>query len=228
MAEDTTRRKRKPFYPRADAAVLSSSKSHWPPPARPQSVWPIYDPDSFDEPIAPWSQDAQEACFPPKLDEYAASPIPNEPAQNSSSTSTSTRYLRASLAENERLRLSMLWYYTRDVFDESEFLCGLREKVFLAQESTGWEFVVIGLLDVNVYIRLATIGLPLCILPRGETICAHTVIQPPGVSQTIPGAYTMYTIPCCFVNIAEPLLLLECLSPAEHVGGLEVSRMSIC
>jgi hypothetical protein len=36
-------------------------------------------------------------------------------------------------------------------------------------------------LDVNVYIRLATVGLQLAILPRGETLCAHTVTQPPGV-----------------------------------------------
>ncbi|KAF3003270.1 hypothetical protein E8E14_003981 [Neopestalotiopsis sp. 37M] len=203
MAEDTTCCKRKPFYPRADAAVLSSSKSHWPPPARPQSIWPIFDSDNFNKPIAPWSQDAQEACFPPKPDEYVASPIPNKPAQNSSGTNS--RYLRASLAENERLRLSMLWYYTCDVFDESEFLCGLQEKVHLAQESTGWEFVVIGLLDVNVYIRLATIGLPLCILPRGETICAHTVIQPPG---------SVFLLP----NMLEDWRFREC--PYVESGGL--------
>ena len=76
----------------------------------------------------------------------------------------------------------MLWYYTRDILKETgEFLSGLQEKAYLAQESTGWEFVIIGILDVNLYIRLATIGLPLAILPRGETICAHTITQPPGV-----------------------------------------------
>lgn len=75
----------------------------------------------------------------------------------------------------------MLWYYTRDILKEPEFLSGLQEKAHLAQESTGWEFAVIGILDVNFYIRLATVGLQLGILPRGETICAHTVTQPPGV-----------------------------------------------
>lgn len=78
----------------------------------------------------------------------------------------------------------MLWYYTRDIFNESEFLCGLQEKLLLAQESTGWECVVIGLLDMDVYVRLGTIGLPLAVLPRGETICAHTVTQPPRVCPT--------------------------------------------
>jgi hypothetical protein len=76
----------------------------------------------------------------------------------------------------------MLWYYTRDILNEDgEFSSGLQEKAYLAQKSAGWEFAVIGILDVNVYIRLAAIGLPLAILPRGETLCAHTVTQPPGV-----------------------------------------------
>ncbi len=76
----------------------------------------------------------------------------------------------------------MLWYYTRDILKETEFLSGLQEKAQHAQESTGWEFAVIGILDVNKYTRLATIGLPLAVLPRGEIICAHTVTQPPEVS----------------------------------------------
>jgi hypothetical protein len=76
----------------------------------------------------------------------------------------------------------MLWYYTHDILKEGDLLSGLQEKAYLAQESTGWEFVVIGILDVNFYIRLVTVGLSLGILPRGETLCAHTVTQPPGVS----------------------------------------------
>lgn len=76
----------------------------------------------------------------------------------------------------------MLWYYIRDVLQEDEFLAGLQEKAQLATESTGWEFAVAGLLDVNVYHRLATVGFPLGILPRGETICVHAVTHPHGVS----------------------------------------------
>lgn len=75
----------------------------------------------------------------------------------------------------------MLWYYGRDLGNEPELLSGLQEKVCLAQESSGWEFAIVGLLDVNVYIRLATVGVQVSILPRGETLCAHTVTQPPGV-----------------------------------------------
>lgn len=163
---------RVPFVPKADAAILTSKYA--PPPTRPQTVGPIYDRENVDQPIGPWSSDI-EMTFYPKAEAYAPASIPERPL------SFADRYLRAFLAENERIRLSMLWYYTRDILKEDELLSGLQEKAYLAQESTGWEFAVIGILDVNVYIRLATVGLELGILPRGETICAHTVTQPPGV-----------------------------------------------
>ncbi|OPB41145.1 histidine kinase HHK3 [Trichoderma guizhouense] len=170
-ASGNTRRP-KPFFPKADAAILTSR--HGLPPARPRTVWPVFDPDNVDRPIGVWTPEVEKCFYPPKVDEFAASSIPDEPM------CIPDKYLRAFLAENERLRSSMLWYYTRDILSETEFLSGLQEKAHLAQESTGWEFVVIGILDVNYYIRLASIGLPLAILPRGETLCAHTVTQPPG------------------------------------------------
>ncbi|KAM6536038.1 hypothetical protein FALCPG4_005558 [Fusarium falciforme] len=159
------------FLPKADAVLLSSERN--PPPPRPEVVGPIYDPEQIDEPTESWSQGLESCFYPPKTDPYAPSSVPEKPCP-------SPRYLRAHLAKNERLRLSMLWYYTRDIINEPELLAGLQEKACLAQESTGWEYAVIGVLDVNVYIRLATVGLELAILPRGETLCAHTVTQPPG------------------------------------------------
>lgn len=168
----STTRRRMPFFPKADAAVLSSK--HEPPPTRPQTVGPIFDPDNADRPIRPWPHDAEHAFYPRKTEAYGLEPIPDRPM------CASDRYLRAFLAKDERLRLSMLWYYTRDILKEAEFLSGLQEKAHLAKEATEWEFAVIGILDVNFYIRLATVGLPLCIIPRGEVICAHTVTQPPG------------------------------------------------
>lgn len=169
----STTRRRMPFFPKADAAVLSSK--HEPPPTRPQTVGPIFDPDNADRPIGPWPHDAENAFYPLKTEVYGPEQIPDRPM------CLSDRYLRAFLAKDERLRLSMLWYYTRDILKEVEFLSGLQEKAHLAKDATEWEFVVIGILDVNFYIRLATVGLPLCIIPRGEIICAHTVTQPPGV-----------------------------------------------
>lgn len=169
-----------PFFPKADAAILTSK--HAPPSTRPQTVGPVYDRDNADHPIGPWPSNV-ETAFYPKTAPYAPASIPEKPV------SSPHRYLRAVLAENERLRLSMLWYYTRDILKEHEFLSGLQEKAHLAQESTGWEFAVIGILDVNFYIRLATVGLQLGILPRGETICAHTVTQTPGVCCESYGVY---------------------------------------
>ena len=168
------------FFPKADAAVLSCKLA--PPPIYPQVVGPVYDPEHVDIPILPWSLDAQKTYYPSQTEAYAPAPIPDKQLH------LPGRYLRASLAKNERLRLSMLWYYTRDIFKETEFLSGLQEKVRIAQESTGWDFAIIGILDVNFYRRLATVGVPLGILPRGECLCSHTVTQPPGVCQHCIGS----------------------------------------
>ncbi|KAF5660899.1 histidine kinase [Fusarium heterosporum] len=159
------------FFPRADAGLLSSRPHNIPP--RPKNVGPIFDKDNFKTPVQPWT-DHDDSLYPPKSDPFAPASIPPEP------TCPSSKYLRTRLAKNERLRLSMLWYYARDLDSEPELLAGLQEKACLAQENSGWEYAVVGLLDVNVYIRLATVGLQLAILPRGETLCAHTVTQPPG------------------------------------------------
>ncbi|CAI6080079.1 unnamed protein product [Clonostachys chloroleuca] len=174
----STRRPGVSFFPRADAAVLSSQ--HEPLPAREQTVGPIYDPRNFDKPIDPWPLASGETLYPPKSAPFAPSSIPDKPPY------VTEPYLRAFLARNERLRLSMLWYYTRGILDEPEFRAGLQEKVQLAQESTGWEFAIVGILDINFYIRIATVGVPVSVLPRGETLCAHTVTQPPGSIFLLP------------------------------------------
>lgn len=163
------------FFPKADSALLSSTVDHNSLPPRPKAIGPIFDANNFKKPVEPWADGVQSDLYPPKEDPYAPSAIPVEPS------CPSVRYPRSRLAKNERLRLSMLWYYASDLEEEPELLAGLQEKACLAQENSGWEFAVVGLLDVNVYIRLATVGLQLAILPRGETLCAHTVTQPPGV-----------------------------------------------
>lgn len=161
------------FFPKVDEAIL---RSKYPPPsAYPDTVGPTYDLQNVDHPIKAWSPDHHNTLFPESA-AYEPSTIPEKPL------CFADQYLRASLAKNERLRLSVLWYYTCDILEDEELLSGLQEKAHLAQESTGWDYAVIGILDVNVYIRLATVGLELGMLPRGETLCAHTVTQPPSVS----------------------------------------------
>ncbi|OAL53515.1 hypothetical protein IQ07DRAFT_618956 [Pyrenochaeta sp. DS3sAY3a] len=160
------------YFPKADAAVLSSRLA--PPPSYPDDVGPIFDPHNAHIPCLPWSFNTHERNYPPQRDAFAPAIIPKNQLRSAE------RYLRACLARNERLRLSMLWYYTRDIFQEPEFLSGLQEKVCIAQESIGWECAIVGILDVNFYTRLAAVGTPLGILPRGETLCGHLVAQPPG------------------------------------------------
>lgn len=200
------------FFPKADAALLSPSLENQTLPTRPTDVGPIFDADNVNIPLAPWTPDTEPCFYPSKIDPYASASIPKEPL------CAPSRYLRAHLAKNERLRLSMLWYYGQDLGSESELLSGLQEKASLAQESSGWEFAIVGLLDVNVYIRLATVGVQLAILPRGETLCAHTVTQPPGV-WPIPSRTPL--VPANFRH-------LECISSTKYDGGLEIPRVAIC
>ncbi|PSR79602.1 histidine kinase HHK3 [Coniella lustricola] len=172
LAISSNSQRRAHFFPRADAAILSTA-GQTTSIVHPTSVGPVYDPDNADRPVDAWSDD-YEHYYPSTVDHYAPAPVPERPK------CLADRYLRASLAKNERLRLSMLWYYTRDVLTEGELLRGLQEKAYLAQDSTGWDHVIIGILDVNFFIRLVTIDVPLGILPRGETLCAHTINQPAG------------------------------------------------
>jgi len=131
MATTSGKGQRTPFFPKADAAILSAR--HGPLPTYPKAVAPVYDPNNFSKPIGPWPANVEEDFYPPPKDDFAPASVPEKPA-----ACLSDRYLRAFLAENERLRCCMLWYYTRDLLDETEFLSGLQEKTSLAQESTGW------------------------------------------------------------------------------------------
>ncbi|KAF5557149.1 histidine kinase [Fusarium phyllophilum] len=139
------------FFPKADAALLSSTVDKHSLPPRPKAVGPIFDANNFKVPIEPWTSDNDSSFYPAKPDPFSPSSIPQE-----AHCAPSSKYVRACLAKNERLRLSMLWYYARDLDNEPELLAGLQEKACLAQESSGWEYAVVGVLDVNVYIRLAT------------------------------------------------------------------------
>lgn len=167
------------FLPKADAAILRFRHQAPPQQPRPTTIGPVLDPESLDKPISVLTPEIAATLYPTPDPSVPTSTICDTPA------GFNDRYLRAFLADNERLRLSMLWYYTRGIEEEDDLLAGLQEKADLAQECTGWQFSVIGILDIDVYIRLATHGLQLGILPRGETLCAHTVTQPPGVSSRL-------------------------------------------
>ncbi|KAH7383212.1 hypothetical protein BKA66DRAFT_463353 [Pyrenochaeta sp. MPI-SDFR-AT-0127] len=166
------------FFPKADATVLQSKNS---PPlleSRPTAVAPILDVDNHDRALHAWTVEVAESVYPSQDDIWAPATIPQRSL--CATQCSADRYLFPILTRNERLRLTMLFYYTRGVLEDQELMSRLQEKVLLAQESVGWEFVIAGLLNHNTYTRMVTVGLPLAVLPRRESTCAHTVNQPPG------------------------------------------------
>jgi hypothetical protein len=110
----------------------------------------------------------------------------------------------------------MLFYYTRGAFEDRELMSRLQEKVILAKETVGWDFVIAGLLDHNTYTRMVTVGLPLAVLPRRESTCAHIVNQPPGV-----GCISSH-------RFSQLLSRADCILPPQHGGGLAVRTVTTC
>ncbi|THV84349.1 hypothetical protein D6D27_08047 [Aureobasidium pullulans] len=167
-------------FPRAEGPpTLSDVRSL---PLRPRSVGPVFDKSLASQPIAefdPSTHDLNYAKRDPTstIDEAPAHP---EDFQD--------HYLMPSLTENERLRLTLFWYYTHgsNLLEDKDFLLGLQQKLDLVQTFMGWEFAIMGLLSEHVYTRVATAGLPLAILPRRESTCSHTINQPPGSVFMLP------------------------------------------
>ncbi|KAF2130186.1 putative histidine kinase-like protein HHK3p [Dothidotthia symphoricarpi CBS 119687] len=166
---------RTPFFPKADAAVLRSKHAPPSPTSRPTAVAPLLDVENARTPLDPWSKQVAEAVYPTKSDLWAPAPVPERPV-----TCDVDKYLFPMLTSNERLRLTVLFYYTHGVLEDTELMSRLQEKVHLARETAGWEYVIAGLIDHNTFTRMVTVGLPLAILPRRESTCAHTLNQPAG------------------------------------------------
>jgi hypothetical protein len=176
------------FFPKAEAAVLQTKHKPPSPTSRPTAVAPILDLEHADQPLEPYSTEFAQDVYPTKDDIFAPAPIPSRPDGHDDLRRpwTADRYLFPVLTRNERLRLTLLFYYTRGALEDKELQSRLLEKVHLASETVGWEFVIVGLLNHNTYTRMATVGLPLAVLPRRESTCAHTVNQPPGVGTANP------------------------------------------
>lgn len=163
------------FFPKADAAVFRFN--HPAPSERPSETAPIFDTHNAAKALNCWSAEVAKRIYPDKTGDWAPATIPVQPT----SQCATDKYLFPVLTRNERLRLTMLYYYTRGTLEDVELQSRLQEKVYLAKDTVGWEFVIAGLLNHNTYTRMVTVGLPLAVLPRRESTCAHTVNQPPGV-----------------------------------------------
>jgi GAF domain-containing protein len=152
-------------------------------PLRPRSIGPVFDQQHATEPIAAFDQEAHNrnyASQEPDSDQ----PTPSEQVPSD----LQDTYLMPSLSENERLRLTLFWYYTHanKMMEDDEFLLALQQKLDLVQAFMGWDFAIMGLVSEHVFTRVAVAGLPLAILPRRESTCSHTINQPPGTVFMLP------------------------------------------
>lgn len=171
-----TAAERSPFFPKAGGPNSLPGRPIVLP-ARPHSVAPAVDCLNAGKPIQEFNEALHTASFQPRPDGVDADLPPPQPPEGFTDD-----YLMPSLTRHERLRLTMFWYYTRDVLDDDEFLKRLQEKLELVQVLIGWDFAIVGLLSEDVFTRLVVSGLPLAIIPRRESPCSHTINQKPGVS----------------------------------------------
>lgn len=149
-----------PCYPKCEA----DSPKLPPLPGRPLC---ILDEELCKDPLLAFDEQLHESNYNPRPDGSLA----DQP------DGFSDPYLMPSLARNERLRLTMFWYYTRGLYEDGEFLQSLQEKLDLVKTFMEWEFALLGLVSEDAFTRLAASGLPLAVLPRRESTCSHTINQ---------------------------------------------------
>jgi len=144
--------------------------------AMPVGIGPCFDEEHSHQPIGAWDDSTMNASYTGKLSANLSAEAPWQPKD------FSDKYLFPTLAKNERQRLTMLWYYTRDIGHDHDLMKRLQEKIDIVKDYMGWEFAIMGIMSNDSYTRTATSGLPLAMLPRRETTCAHTINQKAGVS----------------------------------------------
>lgn len=155
-----------PYYPKCEADALE-------PPPLPERPLCILDEELCRKPLLAFDEQLHEASFGPRPDGRGS------PADQPDGFSDP--YLMPSLTRNERLRLTMFWYYTSGLGEDGEFLQLLQEKLDLVQTFMEWEIALLGLVSEDTFTRLAASGLPLAVLPRRESTCSHTINQEPNV-----------------------------------------------
>lgn len=153
-----------PCYPKCEADAIELP----PLPGRPLC---ILDEELCRKPLLAFDEQLHESSFNPRPDGSLA----DQP------DGFCDPYLMPSLARNERLRLTMFWYYTHGLYEDGEFLQSLQEKLDLVKTFMEWEFALLGLVSEDAFTRLAASGLPLAVLPRRESTCSHTINQEPNV-----------------------------------------------
>ncbi|KAI8635571.1 hypothetical protein F5Y19DRAFT_469447 [Xylariaceae sp. FL1651] len=157
------------YFPRSGSKHASNLLRQELPP-QPKSIGPVYDTFSFKEPLSPFDQRAHQEYFtePSESGEAVPPPVPLDFAD---------RYLIPTLARNERLRLTLLWYHTNSIEKDERLLAEIDTLVRSAQKVIGWEYAVAGIIDESTYRRVGTFNMPLVTVPRRESTCSHTINQ---------------------------------------------------
>lgn len=139
----------------------------------------LYDEDSLSVPLPAYDQLRYDASYVPREAGDNVDMAPEQPP-------TAEPYLIPSLTQDERMRLTLLWYHTRDLCTDTDFLQMLQSKLDMVVELMGgFEIAILGLVSEDSFTRLVTIGAPRVSMPRRESTCSHTITQPPGVSDTL-------------------------------------------
>ncbi|KAI1290702.1 hypothetical protein F5Y03DRAFT_53678 [Xylaria venustula] len=139
-------------------------------PAPPKAVGPVFDQQHAKEPIPAFSQNVHEQSYAGPSESGEALPPP-PPADSPD------KYLVPTLSRDERLRLTLLWYHTAGIEKNERLLAEIDTLVRSVHKIIGWEYAIAGILNEATYRRLATVNLPLAILPRRESTCSHTINQ---------------------------------------------------
>ncbi|KAI0440578.1 hypothetical protein F4803DRAFT_552963 [Xylaria telfairii] len=158
-----------PYFPRSGSKHASKLLLQELP-APPRTIGPVFDTAHCKKPLPVFDQKAHDQHYHGPSESGEAFPPP-------SPVDFPDRYLVPTLARNERLRLTLLWYHTRQIEKDERLLAEIDTLVRSTQKIIGWEYAIAGILNESTYRRLAAVNLPLAVLPRRESTCSHTINQ---------------------------------------------------
>lgn len=129
------------YFPKVDRLFKRSDSDTPTLPRRPSKIAPIFDQEHADKPLHRFNEDQHQLHYAEGTTSPLTTPLPPQP------DSFSSRYLFPTLSRNERLRLTMMWYYMRGIAGDEELLRKLQDIVRLVRTFIGWEFVIMGILS---------------------------------------------------------------------------------
>jgi hypothetical protein len=145
---------------------------------------PAFDSKAFDaayrqsrKPISQ-TKDQRLPLLSPSASDRSSYYEPETAVQTPADEGYGASYLFPSLACNERDRLTQLWLLQHGIDRDPAFQKHLNNLISLVRMASGYDIAILGLVDSDVYKRVATDGCPMSTQPRRDAIGAHTVLQP--------------------------------------------------